>query len=74
MVRSSFIFRPERVCVSELICRPAEAATVARELQADVCWMTERPLRVGGRYVLKHTSRSATAIASAQIGASGTIV
>jgi bifunctional enzyme CysN/CysC len=46
----------------ELICRPEEAATVARELQADVCWMTERPLRVGGRYVLKHTSRSATAI------------
>ena len=46
----------------ELICRPEEAATVARELQADVCWMTERPLRAGGRYVLKHTSRSATAI------------
>ena len=46
----------------ELICRPDEAATVARELQADVCWMTERPLRAGGRYVLKHTSRNATAI------------
>jgi sulfate adenylyltransferase subunit 1 (EFTu-like GTPase family) len=46
----------------ELICRPDEAATVARELQADVCWMTDQPLRPGGRYVLKHTSRSATAI------------
>jgi bifunctional enzyme CysN/CysC len=46
----------------ELICRPDEAATVARELEADVCWMTERPLRAGGRYVLKHTSRNATAI------------
>jgi sulfate adenylyltransferase large subunit len=46
----------------ELICRPDEAATVARELQADVCWMTEQPLRAGGRYVLKHTSRNATAI------------
>jgi bifunctional enzyme CysN/CysC len=46
----------------ELICRPDEAATVARELAADVCWMTERPLRAGGRYVLKHTSRNATAI------------
>ena len=46
----------------ELICRPDEAATVARELQADVCWMTDEPLRAGGRYVLKHTSRSATAI------------
>jgi sulfate adenylyltransferase subunit 1 (EFTu-like GTPase family) len=49
----------------ELICRPDEAATVARELQADVCWMTERPLRAGGRYVLKHTSRNATAIVDA---------
>jgi sulfate adenylyltransferase subunit 1 (EFTu-like GTPase family) len=46
----------------ELICRPEEAATVARELAADICWMTDRPLRPGGRYVLKHTSRSATAI------------
>jgi sulfate adenylyltransferase subunit 1 (EFTu-like GTPase family) len=46
----------------ELICRPEEAATVARELLADVCWMSDRPLRAGARYVLKHTSRTATAI------------
>jgi sulfate adenylyltransferase large subunit len=46
----------------ELICRPDEAATVARELAADVCWMADRPLRAGGRYALKHTSRNATAI------------
>jgi sulfate adenylyltransferase large subunit len=46
----------------ELICRPEEAAMVGRELQADVCWMSERPLRAGGRYALKHTTRSATAI------------
>ncbi|HEX4482825.1 MAG TPA: GTP-binding protein [Solirubrobacteraceae bacterium] len=46
----------------ELVCRPEEAATVSRELQADVCWMTDRPLRPGGRYALKHTSRNASAI------------
>ncbi|MFI4991852.1 MAG: sulfate adenylyltransferase subunit 1 [Solirubrobacterales bacterium] len=46
----------------ELICRPEEAATVGRELAADVCWMTDRALRPGGRYVLKQTSRTATAI------------
>ena len=46
----------------ELICRPEQAPTVARELQADVCWLNERPLRAGGRYVIKHTTRSATAI------------
>jgi bifunctional enzyme CysN/CysC len=46
----------------ELICHPERAPMVARELQADVCWMSEQPLRPGGRYVLKHTSRTATAI------------
>jgi small GTP-binding protein len=46
----------------ELICRPEEAATVGRELEADVCWMADRALRPGGRYVLKQTSRMATAI------------
>ena len=46
----------------EMICRPEEAATVGRELEADVCWMADRPLRPGGRYVLKQTSRMATAI------------
>ncbi len=46
----------------ELICRPEEAPVVARELQADVCWMAEQPLRADSRYLLKHTSRSAMAI------------
>jgi bifunctional enzyme CysN/CysC len=46
----------------ELICHPAQAPTVARELSADVCWLNERPLRKGGRYVVKHTTRSVTAI------------
>jgi len=46
----------------ELICRPEEVATVGRELAADVCWMTDRALKAGGRYVLKQTSRMATAI------------
>ncbi|HUA75301.1 MAG TPA: GTP-binding protein [Solirubrobacteraceae bacterium] len=46
----------------ELICRPEESAVVARELAADICWMADRPLRPGGRYLLKQTSRVATAI------------
>jgi sulfate adenylyltransferase large subunit len=46
----------------ELICRAEEAPTVSRELQADVCWLNERPLRAGSRYVIKHTTRGATAI------------
>jgi sulfate adenylyltransferase large subunit len=46
----------------ELICHPDESATVARDLRADVCWMADKPLKAGGRYALKHTSRNATAI------------
>ena len=49
----------------ELICHPEQAPVVARELQADVCWMAEEPLRAGSRYVLKHTSRIATAVVDA---------
>jgi bifunctional enzyme CysN/CysC len=49
----------------ELICRPEQAPTVARELQADVCWLNERPLRAGGRYAIKHTTRGASAIVDA---------
>src|SRR5256885_17128214 len=46
----------------ELICHPDEAPTVTRELEADVCWMAQEPLRPGGRYLIKHTSRTVTAI------------
>src|SRR5207244_9274560 len=46
----------------ELICRPDEPALVGREREADVCWMSEHALQARGRYVLKHTTRSATAI------------
>ncbi len=27
-----------------------------------MCWLHERPLKAGGRYVIKHTSRSANAV------------
>ncbi len=50
------------VARGELICRPEDAPTVARELHADICWMAEQPLRAGGRYAIKHTSRTATAV------------
>ena len=45
----------------ELICHPEDAPLVARELAADVCWMADRPLRAGGRYLMKQTTRSAMA-------------
>jgi sulfate adenylyltransferase subunit 1 (EFTu-like GTPase family) len=33
-----------------------------RELDAMVCWMSSAPMKPGGRYALKHTTRSVRAI------------
>jgi bifunctional enzyme CysN/CysC len=46
----------------EMICRPDEAPEPVRQLEADVCWMTDQPLRPGARYQLKHTTRFASAV------------
>jgi sulfate adenylyltransferase large subunit len=46
----------------ELICRPEEAPSVSRQLEADLCWMTAELMRPGARYLLKHTSRTVTAV------------
>jgi sulfate adenylyltransferase large subunit len=46
----------------ETICHAERTPTVARELEADVCWMTDQPLRQGARYLVKHTAREVTAI------------
>jgi bifunctional enzyme CysN/CysC len=65
MAPMSFALRLEDeldVSRGELICHPDESPTVTRELEADVCWMAQEPMRPGGRYVIKHTSRKATAI------------
>jgi bifunctional enzyme CysN/CysC len=40
-----------------VICSPATTPPVTRRLEARVCWMSESPLREGGRYQLKHTTR-----------------
>jgi bifunctional enzyme CysN/CysC len=49
----------------ELICHPDEGPVVARELEADICWMTDEQLRPGSRYLIKQTSHSATAVIDA---------
>ncbi|MEA2442325.1 MAG: bifunctional enzyme CysN/CysC [Thermoleophilaceae bacterium] len=46
----------------DMIARPANRPTVADVFDATVCWMSERPLREGGRYSIKHTTRSARAV------------
>jgi bifunctional enzyme CysN/CysC len=41
-----------------LICRPGERPLAAREVVATVCWLGESPGRLGGRYLVKHTTRT----------------
>jgi len=41
----------------DLLCRPGDTPTVARHLDATVCWMADAPLRAGARFQLKHTTR-----------------
>ncbi len=47
----------------DMLADPDEAPTVARELEATVCWMAERPLEPRTRLVVKHTTRTVRAIA-----------
>jgi bifunctional enzyme CysN/CysC len=47
----------------DLICRPNNAPSVAQNVEALICWMDEsRPLTVGGKYAIKHTTRAARAV------------
>jgi bifunctional enzyme CysN/CysC len=46
----------------DMIVRPDDAPEPAREVVADVCWMSDAPLSEGGRYAIKHTTRSARAV------------
>ncbi|HET8822203.1 MAG TPA: sulfate adenylyltransferase subunit CysN [Thermoleophilaceae bacterium] len=45
----------------DMICRPQNRPTEAKQIDAMVCWMSERPLSPAGRYRIKHTTRTALA-------------
>jgi sulfate adenylyltransferase subunit 1 len=47
----------------DLLAGPDSAPTVARELEARVCWMSERPLEPRTRLAVKHTTRAVRAVA-----------
>ena len=46
----------------DMICRPHNMPMVAQDLEAMVCWMTDRPLAPGTRLMMKHTTRTARAL------------
>jgi len=46
----------------DIICHPGDAPQLARELTANVCWMTDAPLRAGARYAIKHATHAARVV------------
>ena len=46
----------------DMICRPNNAPRATQEIEAMVCWFSEKPMQVDGKYVIKHTTRSARAL------------
>jgi sulfate adenylyltransferase subunit 1 len=46
----------------DMIVKVGSQPKLDQELDVMVCWMNERPLQVGGKYALKHTSRDARCI------------
>ncbi len=47
----------------DMLCRPANQPRVTQDVEAMVCWMDEqRPLRLRGKYAIKHTTADARAI------------
>jgi bifunctional enzyme CysN/CysC len=49
----------------DMLADPERAPTVARELVARICWMSERPLDPRARLAIKHTTRWSRAIVDA---------
>jgi sulfate adenylyltransferase large subunit len=45
----------------DMLAGPGDAPPARRELEATVCWMSERPLVAGTRWRIKHTTRAAPA-------------
>ncbi|MCA1821666.1 MAG: sulfate adenylyltransferase, partial [Pseudonocardia sp.] len=52
----------------EVLARPAQAPRVVTELDADLCWLSDRPLHAGTRVLVKHGTRTVRAIVTALTG------
>ena len=46
----------------DMLVEADDQPTTARELEAHICWMSDRPMSPRGKYAIKHTTRSARAI------------
>jgi sulfate adenylyltransferase large subunit len=50
------------VARGDMLADPERPPTVARELDATICWMSERPLEPRARLAVKHATRSVRAV------------
>jgi sulfate adenylyltransferase subunit 1 (EFTu-like GTPase family) len=46
----------------DMIVRAGDEPSTSQDVEAVVCWMVDQPLRQGGRYAIKHTTRWARAM------------
>ncbi|MDQ3066555.1 MAG: GTP-binding protein [Actinomycetota bacterium] len=46
----------------DMLADPEQPPLVARELEATVCWMAEKPLEPGTKLAIKHTTRTVRAV------------
>jgi bifunctional enzyme CysN/CysC len=46
----------------DMIVRAGDEPSTSQDVEAIVCWMVDQPLRQGGRYAIKHTTRWARAM------------
>jgi bifunctional enzyme CysN/CysC len=45
----------------DMLCRPHNAPTVTQDVDAMICWFSDKPLRESATYIIKHTTRAARA-------------
>jgi bifunctional enzyme CysN/CysC len=46
----------------DMICRPHNAPQATQDVDAMICWMTDKPLQRGRKLAVKHTTRTARAL------------
>jgi sulfate adenylyltransferase subunit 1 len=46
----------------DMIVRENNLPTSGQDLEVMVCWLTDKPLQLGGKYAIKHTTRNARCV------------
>lgn len=62
--QSGVIHLEENIDISrgDLIAKPDDKIKIGNDIEALVCWMDEKPLKVGNKYLLQHNTKVVTAI------------